>query len=78
MVSDTKQLRAAALALPEQERSELLEALLQSFAPPDGKDGDEGWSEHLAARIAQVDEGSTPTIPWTSARARILAAARGR
>ena len=53
----TEQLLQAALALPDQERFELVEALLASHAPPEELPFDPVWLKEVQQRSAEVNTG---------------------
>ena len=62
------------LALPEKERAELAEALLDSFHPP-GEDltpeqWRAAWEPELRRRMAQVEAGEVKLVPWEEVRAK--------
>ena len=64
-----------ALALPEKERAELAEALLDSFHPP-GEDltpeqWRAAWEPELRRRMAESDAGAVKSVPWEEVRARL-------
>lgn len=63
-----------ALALPEDARTELLEALIESLdGPAESPDEVEAaWADEIAVRIRAVDAGSVKPIPWEEARKAIF------
>ena len=63
-----------ALALPEDARTELLEALIDSLdAPADEPDEVEAaWADEVAHRLRAVEAGSVTPIPWEEARKAIF------
>ena len=65
MNSQTKAVLDAALALPEAERAELVDRLLESLPPePDGFTDNEFLAE-LERRSADFDRGTADAIPWS-------------
>lgn len=63
-----------ALALPEDARTELLEALIESLDGP-GEAPDEvdaAWADEIAERLRAVEAGSVKPIPWEEARRAIF------
>jgi putative addiction module component (TIGR02574 family) len=63
-----------ALALPNGERVELVEAILASLQPEDRPPFDESWREVILRRSAELESGAVTGIPWAEVKAR----ARGR
>jgi putative addiction module component (TIGR02574 family) len=63
-----------ALALPEDARTELLEALIESLdGPAEAPDEVEAaWADEIAERLRAVDAGSVKPIPWEEARKAIF------
>lgn len=70
-MSDKKAVIAAALALPERERWEVLEAIEGSFPHPPDPAGDADLEAELRRRADDVDAGREQTLPWTEVRRRI-------
>lgn len=67
-------LAADALALPERERSELLDRLLASFSgEPLDAAWEQQWADELDRREALIDSGQSQWIPGDEAPARIRA-----
>lgn len=63
MSANSEQILKEALALPPQERAELVERLLATFqAPPDPK-LDELWARESEDRLAAYDRGELEAIP---------------
>jgi putative addiction module component (TIGR02574 family) len=64
----TKEIIGAALALPETDRVELVEQLLESL----GSDSDEldkkAFLAELQRRSAEIDAGTAELIPWSEIR----------
>ena len=65
----TEQILQSALALPSEERLQLLEALLaaEQILPP----FDESWREVIQRRSAEIDAGSVTDVPWREVRQRL-------
>lgn len=61
----------AALALPEEKRVELVEALLVSLAPPDGLPFDPAWLDVARRRSDEVDAGLVHLDSWSVVRERV-------
>lgn len=73
----TEEILHAALALPEQERSELIEELLAAQPDPDGPPFDPSWLEEIRRRSAEIDGGGIATASWEEVRARARGQLKG-
>jgi putative addiction module component (TIGR02574 family) len=62
-----------ALNLPEQERTEIVSALLGSLGPEPEADVEAAWRQEVAARIAALETGSVKMTPWEEVREGFLA-----
>jgi putative addiction module component (TIGR02574 family) len=58
----------AALALPEDERADVVGALLESLDGPADEGVEEAWADEIKRRIEDVESGAVKTIPWEEAR----------
>jgi putative addiction module component (TIGR02574 family) len=58
-----QKLLEAALELPEDERADVVGALVESLGPTD-PDHEGAWSEEIKRRIQEVESGKVKTIPW--------------
>jgi putative addiction module component (TIGR02574 family) len=63
-MNTTDQLLDAALALPEDERVEFVEALIASFRPEDQPPFDESWREVIRRRSVELRSGQVKPVPW--------------
>jgi len=63
-----------ALALPNGDRIELVEAILASLQPGDRPPFDESWREVILRRSAELESGKVRGVPWSEVKSR----ARGR
>lgn len=65
----TEQVLQAALALPGEERFQLIEALLAAdqAQPP----FDESWRAVIQRRSAEIDSGAVQEAPWSEVRQRL-------
>jgi len=68
MNSTTEQLFDAALALPDSDRVELVEALIASFQPADRPPFDESWREVIQRRSAELRSGQVNPVPWPTVK----------
>jgi putative addiction module component (TIGR02574 family) len=66
----TGQLLRAVLTLPENERRELVEALLATQDAPGELPFDSGWLAEAQRRYAEVQAGAVNLIPWQVVQAR--------
>jgi putative addiction module component (TIGR02574 family) len=74
----TEQLLQAALALPEDERLELVEALLASHDPSSGLPFDPSWLGEIQRRSAEIEAGTVQLTPWPVVRERVRQRLEGR
>ena len=63
-MNSTEQVFDAALALPEGERVELVEALIASHRPADRPPFDESWREVIRRRSNELRSGQVTPVPW--------------
>jgi putative addiction module component (TIGR02574 family) len=54
----------AALALPDSDRLELVEAINASLLPQDRPPFDESWRDVILRRSAELESGAVVGIPW--------------
>jgi putative addiction module component (TIGR02574 family) len=68
-MSETAQaILAAALSLPEEEREELVERLMESLPPSPDDLGDEALLAELERRRAEHERDPSVVIPWSEFR----------
>jgi putative addiction module component (TIGR02574 family) len=70
MSPTAEHLYQSALALPEAERIELVEALLAAASPDSDPPFDESWREVIHRRSAEIDAGTVKMIPLEETQAR--------
>ncbi len=63
-MSSAEEVFDAALALPEGERVELVEALIASLQPADRPPFDESWREVIRRRSSELRSGLVTPVPW--------------
>jgi len=68
MAPTIEALYQAALALPEDERAELAERLLDSLPPDIPSQLHPAWRAELRRRAGQVDAGEVKPVPWNEVR----------
>jgi putative addiction module component (TIGR02574 family) len=71
-VSTAKKLYDEALKLPERERRDLAQRLLESVGD-ESAEVDRAWVEVAQGRLEDVQAGRTQLVPWAEARQRIFA-----
>ena len=78
MGSATEQLLQAVLALPEEERQELTEALLEAQDEAGETPFDPAWLPEIQRRSAEIDAGAAQLTPWPMVRERVRERQEGR
>jgi hypothetical protein len=73
-----EQLLQAALALPEDERLELTEALLATQGEPSELPFDPAWLPEIQRRSAEIGAGTVELTPWSVVRGRARQRLEGR
>ena len=68
MSTKTEQLLEAALALPDEDRLEFVEALAASLRPEDRPPFDESWREVVRRRSAELKSGAVTPVPWSEVK----------
>jgi putative addiction module component (TIGR02574 family) len=67
----TEQLFQSALALPEEERLELVEALLAECDRALTRPFDDAWLAEVQRRSAEIDAGTATLTPWPEVKQRV-------
>ena len=62
-----------ALSLPEQERTEIVGALLESLEPEPEADVETAWREEVANRVAALEAEKVEMTSWETIREGFLA-----
>jgi putative addiction module component (TIGR02574 family) len=70
MNSNLDQVVTAALALPNGDRVELVEAILASLQPEDRPPFDESWRPVIERRSQELQSGRAVGIPWSDVKER--------
>lgn len=73
-----EQILQAALALPEEERQELVDALLVETTAASGLPFDPAWLGEIQRRSAEIDAGTARLTPWSVVRERVRQRLEGR
>ncbi len=77
MTPTAEQVLTAALQLPDVDRLELIEALIDSVESPHRPPFDESWREVIRRRSAELDSGGVAPVPWAEVKRRAREAADG-
>lgn len=77
MTPTAEQLLASALDLAEDDRLEMIEALIVSFQPSDQPPFADSWREVIRRRSAEVDTGAVVLVPWEEVKRQAREAAGG-
>ncbi len=64
MPPTTEEVLTAALDLPDEDRLQIVEALIASFEPGDRPPFDDTWREVIRRRSAELRSGRVAPIPW--------------
>ena len=70
MISETQAIYQAALALPDAERLQLAERLMESLSPTEDNLGEGEFVAELDRRFAEIEKDPTSGIPWTEIERR--------
>jgi putative addiction module component (TIGR02574 family) len=68
MTSQVQAILDAALALPEDEREELVDRILESLPPEHEGFTDGEFLAELDRRSAEIEQGTVRPIPWSEVR----------
>jgi putative addiction module component (TIGR02574 family) len=68
MSSTTEEVLSAALALPDGDRLELVEALIASLQPTDRPPFDDSWREVIRRRSAELRSGAVSPVLWAEVK----------
>lgn len=77
MSPDAEHVLSTALELPDEERFELIEALIVSVQSPDQPPFDDSWREVIRRRSAELASGLVIPVPWEEVKRRAREAAGG-
>ena len=68
MPQAAQKLLADALQLPSEDRGELISLLIESLDDGSDANAETAWSDELARRLKQIDDGQVEMIDWSEAR----------
>jgi len=71
MPSSLERVLQSALALPEVERAELVDALITSLPPEEQVVFDDALLAEIERRCDELDAGGANTTPWAEVKARV-------
>ncbi len=64
-------------SLPEQDRADLIGALIESLDVETEEGVEETWRSEIERRAKELDSGTVQSIPWEVVKARLSRATRG-
>ena len=70
MITSLDQVLQAALSLPDTERTQLVEALIDTLAPEDAAPLEDAWLTEIERRSREFDEGLVQPVPWEDVKRR--------
>ena len=73
MKRDAAEILKEALALPTEARAALAGSLLDSLDTDVDEDAEAAWAMEVNRRVAELDDGTVKTIPWSEVRRRLAA-----
>ena len=68
MISPTENVFSSALKLPDDERVELIEALIVSLQSDDRPPLPDSWREIIKRRSAELRSGAVSSVPWSEVK----------
>jgi putative addiction module component (TIGR02574 family) len=71
----TEQILNNALALPDEDRLQIVEALIVSLQPADQRPFDESWRDIIRRRSAELRSGKVTPVPWADVKRQAREAA---
>ena len=76
MKRDAGEILKEALALPLEARAALADSLWDSLETEVDAEAEEAWRQEIHRRVAELDSGVVKSIPWSEARAQLMAGLR--
>jgi len=77
MAASKDEIYQTALTLPEEERAELIGALLDSLDREVEEGVEEAWRAEIDRRVRELESGVVQSIPWDVVKERLARAQRG-
>jgi len=72
MVPNFDTLFREATQLPERDRAALAGLLIETLDPGAEPDVEAAWAEEIGRRVAEVENGTVETIPWSAVRKELF------
>ena len=72
-MNDFSSVLSAAQRLPEKDRLRLIDALWESVPADSEAPFSDEWAREIERRVAELDAGTTQTVPWSEIRDEALA-----
>lgn len=72
MIPEASELAQRALALPEEDRSELAGLLFDSLEAERDEGYEAAWSEEIARRLEEMETGKVQGVSWDEVHAAML------
>jgi len=72
MIRDFETLFREATQLPECDRATLAGLLIETLDPGAEPDVEVAWSEEIARRVEEIENGTVATIPWDDVREELF------
>jgi len=77
MATSRDEILRKALSLPEQDRADLIGALIDSLDAEVQEGVEAAWRAEIERRAQELDSGAVESIPWEVVKARLSRASRG-
>jgi putative addiction module component (TIGR02574 family) len=74
MGAEAKRVLDEGLALPDEERRQVAEALLDSLADSSRHEIDPAWRDEVLRRVEGIRSGTVTPVPWSEVRRQIRGA----
>ena len=74
MGAEAKRVLDEGLALPDEERRQVAEALLDSLADSPRHEIDPAWRDEVLRRVEEIRSGTVTPVPWSEVRRQIRGA----
>ena len=71
MTTNAKRILDDAMQLSEADRAELAGLLIDSLDDGSDENVQQGWSDKIARRLTELDNGSVKPVPWMEVHQRL-------
>ena len=68
MSTSLESLLQVALSLPEADRAELVDTLIESLDPEEEANVEAAWAAEVERRSRELDAGTAKTMPWSEVK----------